>query len=93
MIRGAVAFALVLKIDYHVEHRPVIVTTALTLVVMTTVIMGSTVSTLAKAFFNVKDEHGEHHLLPNVSIHEEVQHPNMEETIQKSGIQGKRGWF
>ena len=51
MIRGAVAFGLVLRIDMHVENRPVIVTTALTLVVMTTVLMGSTVSTLSKAFF------------------------------------------
>lgn len=53
MIRGAVAFGLVLRIDKEVENRPVIVTTALTLVILTTVFMGSTVSTLAKVFFNL----------------------------------------
>ena len=79
MIRGAVAFGLVLRIDMHVENRPVIVTTALTLVVMTTVLMGATVSTLSKAFFNLKGGDDHHHsLLPNASIHEEVMHPNFE---------------
>jgi hypothetical protein len=44
MIRGAVAFGLVLKIDKNVDNRSVIVTTSLGLVVATTVIMGSTVA-------------------------------------------------
>jgi len=44
MIRGAVAFGLVLKIDKDVANRSVIVTTSLGLVVFTTVIMGSTVA-------------------------------------------------
>lgn len=46
MIRGAVAFGLVLRIDKSVTHRPVIVTTSLALVVLTTVILGSTVATV-----------------------------------------------
>ena len=46
MIRGAVAFGLVLRIDDGVVNKPVIVTTSLSLVVFTTVVLGSTVSTL-----------------------------------------------
>ena len=46
LIRGAVAFGLVLRIDKSVENRPVIVTTALSLVVFTTVLLGSTVATV-----------------------------------------------
>jgi hypothetical protein len=46
MIRGAVAFGLVLRIDKAVVHRPVIVTTSLALVVLTTVFLGSTVATV-----------------------------------------------
>jgi hypothetical protein len=41
-----VAFGLVLRIDKSVENRPVIVTTALSLVVFTTVVLGSTVATV-----------------------------------------------
>ena len=44
MIRGAVAFGLVLRIDTSVVHRSVIVTTSLSLVVFTTVVLGSTVA-------------------------------------------------
>lgn len=46
LIRGAVAFGLVLRIDKSIENRSVIVTTALTLVVFTTVFLGSTVATV-----------------------------------------------
>jgi NhaP-type Na+/H+ or K+/H+ antiporter len=46
MIRGAVAFGLVLRIDESVENREVIVTTSLSLVVFTTVVLGSTVATV-----------------------------------------------
>lgn len=84
MIRGAVAFGLVLRIDEDVENRPVIVTTALTLVVMTTVFMGSTVSTLSKAFFSLKADEHSHNLLPNASLHEEVKHPNFDESMNRS---------
>lgn len=88
MIRGAVAFGLVLRIDEDVLNRPVIVTTALTLVIVTTVFMGSTVSTLAKVFFKLKEEdalldHAASHGV-NISHHEEVLHPNFENTMSKS---------
>lgn len=41
MIRGAIAFGLVLRIDESVAYRGVIVTTTLTLVVITTIFYGS----------------------------------------------------
>jgi hypothetical protein len=47
MIRGAIAFGLVLRIDGKIfKNRDVIVTTSLALVVFTTVVFGSTVSLL-----------------------------------------------
>ena len=46
MIRGAVAFGLVLRIPNSVANRSVIVTTSLALVVFTTVVMGCTVATV-----------------------------------------------
>ena len=52
MIRGAIAFALVLRIHDEVEaNREVIVTTLLLLVVFTTVVCGSTVGVLQKCLF------------------------------------------
>ena len=58
LIRGAIAFGLVLRIDKSVPNRSVIVTTSLTLVVFTTVFFGSTVGLLQKCLFNKKDENG-----------------------------------
>jgi len=46
LIRGAVAFGLVLRIDDSIENKPVIVTTALSLVVTSTILLGSTVATV-----------------------------------------------
>ena len=51
LIRGAIAFGLVLRIDYDVPNRDVIVTTCLTLVVFTTIFFGSTVGVLGKCLF------------------------------------------
>lgn len=51
MIRGAVAFGLVLRIDDSVENRSVIVTSSLALVTFTTIFMGSTVSTVQRMLF------------------------------------------
>lgn len=81
IIRGAVAFGLVLRIDETVEHRSVIVTTSLALVCFTTIFLGSTVATMQKCLFGKKHkEAGEHeHGDPNASHHEEVLHPNLGE--------------
>lgn len=56
LIRGAIAFGLVLRIDDSVPNRGVIVTTCLTLVVFTTIFFGSTVGVLGKCMFGEKSE-------------------------------------
>lgn len=80
IIRGAVAFGLVLRIDNTVTHRPVIVTTSLTLVCFTTIVFGSTVATVQRLLFG-KPEHikegGDHGL--DISHHEEFKAYNEEE--------------
>lgn len=41
LIRGAIAFGLVLTIDNHIKNYQVVVTTTLTLVIVTTLLYGS----------------------------------------------------
>jgi NhaP-type Na+/H+ or K+/H+ antiporter len=48
MIRGAIAFGLVLRLDKSLPNRNVIVTTSLSLVIVTTVLYGGTLGLLAK---------------------------------------------
>ena len=62
LIRGAIAFGLVLRIDESFAGRDLIVTTCLALVCLTTIIFGSTVSLVSHCLFGdphkkeVKDE-------------------------------------
>ena len=56
LIRGAIAFGLVLRIDKGNENRGVIITTCLTLVVFTTIFFGSTVGIVGKCLFGNKSE-------------------------------------
>ena len=56
MIRGAIAFGLVLKIDPSSPNRSVIVTTSLALVIFTTVVFGSTVGVVSKYLFEEEEE-------------------------------------
>ena len=57
MIRGAIAFGLVLKINSaDSQNKKVIVTTALCLVVFTTVVFGSTVGLLSNYLFPKEDK-------------------------------------
>lgn len=86
MIRGAVAFGLVLRIEPTVENRSVIVTTSLALVVTTTVFLGSTVATVQKCLFGREmaaaekaAQEGKPHLGHDESHHEIVEHPNLED--------------
>ena len=51
MIRGSVAFGLVLRVEHSVVNRSVIVTTSLFLVNLTTIVLGSTVATMQKFLF------------------------------------------
>jgi hypothetical protein len=56
MIRGAIAFGLVLRIDKRSPNRSVIVTTSLALVIFTTVVFGSTVGVVSKYLFSDEKE-------------------------------------
>ena len=56
LIRGAIAFGLVLRIDSSFPNRDLIVTTCLTLVVFTTLLFGSTVGVLLACLFPDKKE-------------------------------------
>lgn len=81
MIRGAVAFGLVLRIEDDVDSRSVIVTTSLALVCFTTVFNGSTMAIVARVLFGKPVEAHEHHEPGHVdeSHHELVTHPNYDE--------------
>lgn len=60
LIRGAIAFGLVLQLDNHLiaddNKRNVITTTALTLVISTTIIFGSTMPLVQKLLVPPKEE-------------------------------------
>lgn len=56
MIRGAIAFGLVLRIDDSVENRDVIITTSLSLVIFTTVVFGSLLGVIQKMLFGDSDK-------------------------------------
>ena len=85
LIRGAIAFGLVLTIDEHVVHdKEVIVTTTLALILITTVLYGTTMGLMQRVLVppKVEDEHeydsiseGEEHL--DKSEYEEYKHPNL----------------
>lgn len=75
LIRGAIAFGLVLRINHTVTNRSVIVTTCLTLVVGTTIILGATVGMVQKCLFQ-KDQEDEES--DTESFHEALLHPNEE---------------
>ena len=84
MIRGAVAFGLVLRIDQDVPHRSVIVTTSLGLVCFTTIFLGSTVATVQRCLFGnlKKAKHGSgggNLEDADESHHDEIVHPNIED--------------
>jgi hypothetical protein len=56
MIRGAIAFGLVLRIDKSFPNRDVIVTTCLSLVIVSTVVFGSTIGLISKCIFKNSKE-------------------------------------
>ena len=56
MIRGAIAFGLVLRMDEDLPNREVIVTTSLCLVIVTTVVFGSSMPIMSKYLLNAKKD-------------------------------------
>ena len=79
LIRGAIAFGLVLRVDQSVGQRSVIVTTCLTLVVFTTIFFGATVGLVQKCLF-AKDIANEELKSEDTdsSVHSDALHPNEE---------------
>lgn len=85
VIRGAIAFGLVLRITYHdAPNRDVIVSTVITIVVITTVLFGSFVGLLTDwavaaggEAVTVDDDFVRH---DDVSHHSDLIHPNHDET-------------
>jgi len=65
LIRGAIAFGLVLRVDADVPNRSVIVTTCLSLVVFTTIVFGSSVGLLSTCL--LKDSKS-----PVLTVHQEA---------------------
>ena len=61
LIRGAIAFGLVVNIDHSIKERNVIITTTLALVVFTTVFFGSLMPLVQRFLLKPKDEHENEH--------------------------------
>lgn len=78
-----------MRIDESVENRSVIITTSLSLVVFTTVVLGSTVATMSKILFGKEIEEkkrlmalqANHPINLEESHHEILLHPNLENSI------------
>jgi len=51
LIRGAIAFGLVLRMGNEILNRSAIVTTCITLVVASTIVLGSTIGVFGKCLF------------------------------------------
>jgi NhaP-type Na+/H+ or K+/H+ antiporter len=92
IIRGAVAFGLVLRIDESVEHRSVIVTTSLALVCFTTIFLGSTVVTMQRFLFKEKEGEKHHHVIDPDNSQDRVEFlPYVDDPADSSGNQ--KGFF
>lgn len=78
MIRGAIAFGLVLRVDDSFPNRKLIVTTCLALVVFTTVFFGSTVGMISHCMFKneADEEEADEQHDDDKSDHSEFIHPN-----------------
>jgi NhaP-type Na+/H+ or K+/H+ antiporter len=71
LIRGAIAFGLVLRINDSFPNRNVIITTSLSLVIFTTVIFGSTVGLVSKCLFRKsaeEDDEDDYHILNKKTV-------------------------
>jgi len=55
LIRGAIAFGLVLRLDNTLPNRGVIVTTTLSIVLFTTIVFGSVVGIISKCVVQKAD--------------------------------------
>jgi len=95
LIRGAIAFGLVLRIEDSFAGRDLIVTTCLSLVVITTIIFGSTVSLVSYCLFGdihkpVKKEEGQNESSANLidETNNDLGESSSSESSDRSGFQG-----
>ena len=91
LIRGAIAFGLVLRIDPSFAARDLIVTTSLSLVLITTVLFGSTVGVVGDCLFKKAEEDVEAENVENLesassdsSEYSGIVHPNRETVVSTS---------
>lgn len=88
LIRGAIAFGLVLRLDESLPNRSVIVTTCLTLVVFTTIFFGATVGPMQDYLFKKEVED----TVSQTSVEAQAFHPNEEnEQIDEPHVHRKKG--
>lgn len=85
LIRGAIAFGLVLKLDDTIINREVIITCSLSLVIITTIFFGSTVSLCQKLI--LPPIHREAH---RGSFHEEYHGAGNDEEEEKADVMERR---
>ena len=71
VIRGAIAFGLVLRLDGKLENRNVIITTVLALVIVTTIIFGATMTIMKVALLEDNSITSSPNSSDNEIIHEE----------------------
>ena len=103
MIRGAIAFGLVLRMDNSLPNREVIITTSLCLVIVTTVLFGSSMPIMTKYLLTPDDHHIKHalkeekdidalndlHKVDSIaSFYENFKHPNEESSDSEETIGG-----
>ncbi len=77
LIRGAIAFGLVIEIDENVEHRGIIITTCLALIFSTTLLYGSTMGLMQRLLVPPKEE--EKHEYDENDVEQELLHSEYEE--------------
>merc|ERR1711957_274197 len=95
LIRGAIAFGLVLRMQDDIVNRSVIVTSSLTLVVFTTVFFGSTIGVLGKCLFPDKkkvdgEEEEDDDDVPNYSISNRSAQHQKEVVSRLNGLEKRR---
>jgi hypothetical protein len=83
VIRGAIAFGLVCRINPVFDQRSVIITSCLAFVIFSAVFMGGTCVTLLRVLYGKPEE--EHHAPGVGGLHESfynmVLHPNLEASV------------
>lgn len=86
VIRGAIAFGLVLRMDQTLPNRSVVITTVLTLVIATTVIFGATMTLLKMALLSPKEEGVSFHGSENGDMVDNLPHDSNEHEMRELDV-------